>query len=110
MEQAANWKYPQREARGGLKCFPPGVYEHPMSTGRRIYISDERSFRSGEPKTVFEPHDSVIAGEGNDQAAVEGSSDGNPFIHQVDMESQIENWRRKAKEISASAEVLRWMS
>ena len=66
------------------------VYEHPMSTGRRIYISDGGgSFRSGEPKTVFEPHDSVFAGEGNDQAAVEGSSDGNPFIHQVDMESQI---------------------
>ena len=92
---------------GGLKCFPPGV--HPMSTGRRIYISDERSFRSGEPKAVFEPHDSEIAGEGNDQAAVEGSSDGNPYnsiIQQTDMESQLENWRRKAKEISASAGVL----
>ena len=47
------------------------VYEHPMSTGRRVYWSEKRA--------VFEPHDTEIAGEGNDQVAVEGSSDGNPY-------------------------------
>jgi hypothetical protein len=85
------------------------VYEHPMSTGRRVYLSEERSFRSGEPKTVLEPHDSEIAGEGNDQAAVEGSSDGNPYndiIQQTDMESQMENWRQQAAEISDSEGIL----
>ena len=58
---------------------------------------------------MLEPHDSEFAGEGNDQAAVEGSSDGNPYndiIQQTDMESQMENWRQQAAEISDSAGIL----
>ena len=30
------------------------VYEHPMSSGRRVYQSEERSFRSGKPKEMFD--------------------------------------------------------
>jgi hypothetical protein len=58
---------------------------------------------------MFEPHDSEIAGEGNDQVAAEGSSDGNPYndiIQQTYVESQMENWRQQAAEISESAGIL----
>jgi hypothetical protein len=73
----SKWNKPQigsmhNGKRGEASSAFLRVYEHPMSTGRRVYISDERSFRSREPKAVFEPHDTEIAGEGNDQAAVEG--------------------------------------
>jgi hypothetical protein len=37
----------KRKARGGCK-----VYEHPMSPGRRVYQSEERSFRSGKPQEM----------------------------------------------------------
>jgi hypothetical protein len=59
-----------------------------MSTGRKVYLSEEASFRSGKPKSMFDSLDSELAGEGNGQVAVEGSSDGNPYneiIHQTDM-------------------------
>jgi hypothetical protein len=42
-----------------------------MSTGRRVYLSEERSSRSGKPKAMFDPLDSELAGEGNGQATVE---------------------------------------
>ena len=68
-----------------------------MSTGRR-YISEERSFRSGKPKSTFDPYDTDIAGEGNDEAAVE--MDG------ANMDSQIELWREKAASMGGSAGIL----
>ena len=58
---------------------------------------------------MFDSLDSELAGEGNGQVAVEGSSDGNPYneiIHQTDMESQTKSWRQQAGEISDSAGIL----
>jgi hypothetical protein len=50
--------------RGAASSAFLRVYEHSMSTGRRVYMSEERSLRSGEPKSMFGPYDSEIAGEG----------------------------------------------
>ena len=46
---------------------------------------------------MFDPCDSEIAGEGNDQMEVDGSSD---------MELQVEKWRAQAAAISDSAGIL----
>jgi hypothetical protein len=97
------WKKPQIESlhdgkRGIHSSAFVRVYEHPMSTGRRVYISEERSFRSGKPKSTFDPYDTEIAGEGNDEAAVE--MDG------ADMDSQMELWREKAASMGGSAGIL----
>jgi hypothetical protein len=97
-----NWNKPQiGNLHDGKRGTAPSaflrVYEHPMSTGRRVYMSEERSFRSGEPKSMFDPYDSETAGEGNDQLEVDGSSD---------MESQVAKWRAQAAAISDSAGIL----
>jgi hypothetical protein len=58
---------------------------------------------------MFDPLDSELAGKGNDQATVEGSSDGSPtneLICQTDMESQMESWKEQAEAISDSAGIL----
>ena len=59
MEPAFSRKPDKSNARAFFK-----VYEHPMGSGRRIYQSEDRSFRSGE---------------GNDQESVAGAPDGNPY-------------------------------
>jgi hypothetical protein len=74
------------------------VYEHPMSTGRRVHIPKERSSRSGKPKSTFDLDDTEIAGEGNDEIAV--AMDG------TDMDSQMELWREKAASMGVSAGIL----
>ena len=74
------------------------VFEHPMSTGRKVHISKKRSFRSGKPETTFDIYDTELAGEGNGESAV--AMDG------TDMESQMELWRQKAASMSGSAGIL----
>ena len=40
------------------------VYEHPMSTGRKVHISKKRSFRSGKPETTFGIYDTELLEKG----------------------------------------------
>ena len=74
------------------------IYEHPMSTGRKVHTSKKRSFRSGKPETTFNVYDTEIAGEGNGELAV--AMDGS------DMESQMEIWRQKAASMSETSGIL----
>jgi hypothetical protein len=54
VEQAFSRKPVKRKVRGGCSAFFK-VYEHTMSSGRRVYQSEEGKFRSGKPNRNVRP-------------------------------------------------------
>jgi hypothetical protein len=71
MEQATDWKSARREARDSLECFSSGVRTSNEYRKEGLHVRREKPSVTGEPKSMFDPYDSEIAGEGNDQMEVD---------------------------------------